>query len=254
MLLIVGSVGKNLIARHRRLRKFSEEDYDTLTSLIAKVDQVFVTPNTLTETSNLLAQHKDPERSLFLRRLRFVIEESEEVVIASGTASRNNSFQRLGLTDAALLEAVTVVGLSKEAFRNWKPVLPGFAHGTSRGTSFWPGDVLALIVVQRLTRGCGVRIGSLRTVASTIFVVCHETSWNLLVHRTLIVDLARQPRSVVSKNDPMPGDSTVMVCPKEPIIGRLRDHFVGSSPVAAEKAQGNGAELSDRASAGVQHR
>ena len=107
MLLIVGSVGKNLIARHRRLRKFSEEDYDTLTSLIAKVDQVFVTPNTLTETSNLLAQHKDPERSLFLRRLRFVIEESEEVVIASGTASRNNSFQRLGLTDAALLEALT---------------------------------------------------------------------------------------------------------------------------------------------------
>ena len=106
VLLIVGSVGKKPIGKHRRLRRFSEEDYDRLTSLIARVDQVLVTRNTLTETSNLLAQHKDPERSLFSRRLRFVIEESQEVVIASRTASRNNAFQRLGLTDAALLEAV----------------------------------------------------------------------------------------------------------------------------------------------------
>jgi len=107
VLLVVGSVGKYLISKHRRLRRFSHDDYDTLTGMIAKVDQVFVTPNTLTETSNLLAQHKDPERSLFFRRLRFVIEESEEVVVASKTASRNNSFLRLGLTDAALLEAIT---------------------------------------------------------------------------------------------------------------------------------------------------
>ena len=107
VLLVVGSVGKNLIPKHRRLRRFSQDDYDTLTGMIAKVDQVFVTPNTLTETSNLLAQHKDPERSLFFRRLQFVIEESEEVVVASKIASRNESFLRLGLTDAALLEAIT---------------------------------------------------------------------------------------------------------------------------------------------------
>lgn len=107
VLLVVGSVGKYLISKHRRPRRFSHDDYDTLTGMIAKVVQVFVTPNTLTETSNLLAQHKDPERSLFFRRLRFVIEESEEVVVASKTASRNESFLRLGLTDAALLEAIT---------------------------------------------------------------------------------------------------------------------------------------------------
>ena len=75
--------------------------------MIKNVDRVFVTPNTLTETSNLLSQHKDPERSLFFERLRFVIEESEEVVVASKMASRNRSFQRLGLTDAGLLEAIT---------------------------------------------------------------------------------------------------------------------------------------------------
>ena len=67
VLLIVGSAGKELVAKHRRLRQFSVADYDTLADMISKVDQVFVTPNTLTEASNLLAQHRDPERLRFFR-------------------------------------------------------------------------------------------------------------------------------------------------------------------------------------------
>ncbi len=107
VLLVVGSVGRDLIAKHRRLRRFTTEDYERLLGLIAPVDRVFVTPNTLTETSNLLAQHRDPERSRFFDRLRLIIQESEEVVVASAVASSNSAFQRLGLTDAVLLEAVT---------------------------------------------------------------------------------------------------------------------------------------------------
>lgn len=107
VLLVVGSVGTELIAKHRRLREYSEEDYETLISLLEQVDRVFVTPNTLTETSNLLAQHRDPERSRFFEQLRFIIQESEEVVVASTAASSNSEFGRLGLTDAALLEVVT---------------------------------------------------------------------------------------------------------------------------------------------------
>ena len=65
VLLIVGSVGEELIARHRRLQQFMPEDYRSLHNLLDQVDQIFVTPNTLTETSNLLAQHGEPERSRF---------------------------------------------------------------------------------------------------------------------------------------------------------------------------------------------
>ena len=107
VLLVVGSVGKELIEKHRRLREYSAEDYDILISLLDPVARVYVTPNTLTETSNLLGQHANPERSRFFDRLRFIIHESEEVVVASGQASSNSEFNRLGLTDAALLEAVT---------------------------------------------------------------------------------------------------------------------------------------------------
>ena len=107
VLLVVGSVGKELIEKHRRLREYSAEDYNILIKLLGRVERVYVTPNTLTETSNLLAQHRDPERSRFFEKLRFIIQESKEITVASGVASSNRVFNRLGLTDAALLEVIS---------------------------------------------------------------------------------------------------------------------------------------------------
>ena len=107
VLLTVGSVGRDLIEKHRRLREYTAEDYDLLLNLLGNFDRVFVTPNTLTETSNLINQHGEPERSSFFDRLRYIIHESEEIVVASAEVSENTSFSRLGLTDAALLEMVT---------------------------------------------------------------------------------------------------------------------------------------------------
>ena len=73
VLLVVGSVGRDLIAKHRRLREYTGEDYEILVDVLSRVDRVLVTPNTLTETSNLLAQHAEPERSRFFDRLRVLI-------------------------------------------------------------------------------------------------------------------------------------------------------------------------------------
>lgn len=108
VLLIVGSVDEKLIPKHRRLKQFEVEDYRNLRNLLGRAQQVFVTPNTLTETSNLLAQHKEPERSRFFDQLRSTIEESREIHVVSEVASRSKAFKRLGLTDAALLEVATV--------------------------------------------------------------------------------------------------------------------------------------------------
>ena len=106
VLLVVGSVGRDLIAKHRRLRVFSKEDYQCLIDLIDQA-QVFVTPNTLTETSNLIAQHGEPERGRFFDKFRVLIEKTKEVMVASTEASHIHEFRRLGLTDAALLVVVT---------------------------------------------------------------------------------------------------------------------------------------------------
>ena len=107
VLLAVGKTNKNLIEKHRRLREFQEKDYDTLIGILNQVDKILVTPNTLTEASNLLAQHGEPERSRFFEVLRILIEENEEIVVTSKTASQNAEFARLGLTDAGLLEVIS---------------------------------------------------------------------------------------------------------------------------------------------------
>ncbi len=107
VLLVAGSLGRDIIARHRRLSSYTTEDYDTLLALLDRVEQAYVTPNTLTEASNLLGQHGEPERSGLLRQLALLVRHSEEVVVASGEASARVEYVRLGLTDAALLEVAT---------------------------------------------------------------------------------------------------------------------------------------------------
>ena len=107
VLLVAGSEERDIIARHRRLSSYSTEDYGTLLALLDRVEQAYVTPNTLTEASNLLGFHGEPERSRLLRQLAFLTLHSEEVVVASGEASARVEYVRLGLTDSALLEVAT---------------------------------------------------------------------------------------------------------------------------------------------------
>ena len=107
VLLVAGSVDRRIIAKHKRLREFTEDDYEALMEFVGQASAVFVTPNTLTEASNLLAQHENPERMRLLAGLRALIEGSEEVVVRSAEAAAGEDYLRLGLTDAALLDVVT---------------------------------------------------------------------------------------------------------------------------------------------------
>lgn len=108
VLLVVGETDKALISKHRRTKAYRVEDYERLARLINETNhQVFVTPNTLTEASNLLAQHGEPERSHIFGVLQTLIETTEERIVESKAAARNNNFKRLGLTDAALLEVIS---------------------------------------------------------------------------------------------------------------------------------------------------
>ncbi len=106
ILFVVGAVDTSIIARHKRLEGYTAADYQALLDLFNLADRVFVTPNTLTEASNLLRQHGEPERSSLMEGLRALIDGSEEVIVSSARASANPEFHRLGLTDSALLEAI----------------------------------------------------------------------------------------------------------------------------------------------------
>lgn len=107
VLLIVGSVQPELIGRHKRLGQFEVEDYYMLLDLLRDVDRVVVTPNTLTETSNLLGFAGRANTVQLAEGLRRFIDSCAEVYVPSDEAMRRSEFVYLGLTDVGLLEIVS---------------------------------------------------------------------------------------------------------------------------------------------------
>ena len=104
VLFVVGTAAKEYIAKHKKLSAFTVEDYDMLLRIVSGASEVLVTPNTLTETSNLAAYIGEPARSKVLDVLRTVSATSCERYVPSSAAAQRSEFIRLGLADAALLE------------------------------------------------------------------------------------------------------------------------------------------------------
>jgi hypothetical protein len=103
ILLVVGATNPALIARHKRLRAYTAEDFVLLQNVLMQSSGVVVTPNILSETSNLLSHIDEPARSeAFLTFGRFIQENSEQFV-SSRTAVQESEFIRLGLTDVVSL-------------------------------------------------------------------------------------------------------------------------------------------------------
>ena len=108
VLLAAGRADRRIIERHRRLEDYSADDFNVLIQLISDSGGVvWITPNSLTEASNLLGQHGSLERELIFETLAWLISQSRELSVESIQASRNRRFIDLGLADAALLEVVS---------------------------------------------------------------------------------------------------------------------------------------------------
>jgi hypothetical protein len=87
ILLVVGSTNKQFIRLHKRTKAFTVEDFDLLVREFKGIDRMVVTPNTLTEASNLLRQIAEPARSQITAAFKALIEHQEEVYIKSSDAS-----------------------------------------------------------------------------------------------------------------------------------------------------------------------
>jgi hypothetical protein len=107
LLFVVGTAERELINKHKRLKVYTEDDYDILVHNLATATSVVVTPNVLTETSNLACQIGEPAKSRILEVFRIIIHKLDEQPISSQQASNQPEFLRLGLTDAGLLESLS---------------------------------------------------------------------------------------------------------------------------------------------------
>jgi predicted nucleic acid-binding protein len=109
LLFVVGTTNKSLISRHKRTHSFTEQDFTLLCEFLNQFDQVVVTPNILTEVSNLAAQIAEPARGQLLGTLAAMTNHLTEEYVTSREASQHEGFVRLGLTDACVLRRVGTI-------------------------------------------------------------------------------------------------------------------------------------------------
>ena len=105
VLLVVGLADERAVPTHRRTRAYTVSDFRLLLRVISEYTELAALPNALSEASNLLEFVGDglPEK-VFARFLQLVAT-TREIYVPSLDASGRSEFRRLGLTDAATLEA-----------------------------------------------------------------------------------------------------------------------------------------------------
>jgi hypothetical protein len=107
LLFIVGSVRPDFIPKHRRLGAYGRADFELLLEVVSKADTLCTTPNTLTETSNLLGYGvTNPLRAELMTFFAQVIGNAAETYVKSARVAANPRFFMLGLSDATWIEAL----------------------------------------------------------------------------------------------------------------------------------------------------
>jgi hypothetical protein len=104
VLLVVGTASKLYISRHKRLHAFTEADFALLIEILGKPPRLRATPNTLTETANLVDDIAGPARLHIVRTFGRIVPTMSETYVPGARAVARPEFERLGLTDAALLD------------------------------------------------------------------------------------------------------------------------------------------------------
>jgi len=106
VLFVVGLSSEKYIKSHKKLGAYTIDDYALLVRILSNSNNVLVTPNTLSEASNLIGYIGEPARSQIYDVFRRFINspEAKETYVESKSATSHIDFIRLGLADSALLE------------------------------------------------------------------------------------------------------------------------------------------------------
>ena len=101
LLFVIGSVGKKHISKFKRTRIFNEDDYDLLRQL-TQSSFIVLSPNVLTEASNLLESYNQDTQPLGLSALQSLIKKTEEHYHSSSKLVDLNAYKKFGLADASI--------------------------------------------------------------------------------------------------------------------------------------------------------
>lgn len=104
VLFVVGSAGEQYLDMHKRVQIIDPRSaYALLAQYLERFNELVATPNTLTETSNLIRLIGEPAKTYLTATLQKLVITWPECYITSRDAALQPEFARLGLTDATLL-------------------------------------------------------------------------------------------------------------------------------------------------------
>ena len=106
VLLAVGTASRRYIGSHKRLRAYTVADFDLLVAFLSNMRRIVVTPNTVTEASNLMRQTAEPARTGIGSVFHRLLSGADEIYIESKRAAEHVAFYRLGIADTALLNVM----------------------------------------------------------------------------------------------------------------------------------------------------
>jgi hypothetical protein len=130
-----------------------------------------------------------------------------------------------------------VLGLTQDAFKHWKKVLPPLAGRNGYRPCFTHGDLLAMAFVRALTEDAAVQVGALHAVSTPLFEQCAKHSWAALERTTLVLELPRVRVEFVPEQPNIPQMAGIgIVVPCRPIVSELRAHLLTDKD---DIAQGN---------------
>ena len=102
--LVVGLADESYLSVHKGFKAYDTEDFRALKGMADASAGLVVTPNTLTETCNLVDRLHSRARTRVYQRLTALIHGTEEIYVASSVVAGQKPFLRLGLTDAVMLD------------------------------------------------------------------------------------------------------------------------------------------------------
>jgi hypothetical protein len=108
VLLVVGTASRNYIAKHKRLKAYTIEDFDLLGLILSDFSDIILLPHILAEVSNIARQIDFPARMKIQAVLRTLIETCAEFPAQSVSGAQREEFDELGLTDSVILHFCTM--------------------------------------------------------------------------------------------------------------------------------------------------
>jgi len=104
ILLILGLINQDLIAKHKTTSIYTKKDFEDLLIVIKDFSNLVVLPNIWTEVDNLLNRLSGNYKWPYIEKVKALVSQISEQYLESELGINSDHFITVGLTDSLILE------------------------------------------------------------------------------------------------------------------------------------------------------